>query len=154
MDIQEELNGVLCWIAVLLILLLQWLYLRVLRSHVLSRMFYDHLTLSCDLTCWVPILFIFLLCCMLWGFGLSVQIHGKPFPVWGSHNIPPWLFLPSPIFWTQNFLSIFLWYSFYYIFSSTPPILYAYCSSLSCCIFSPFPCFEIATALYIFQMLS
>ena len=23
---------------------------------------------------------------MLWGFGLSVQMHGKPFPVWGSHN--------------------------------------------------------------------
>ena len=23
---------------------------------------------------------------MLWGFGLSVQMYGKPFPVWGSHN--------------------------------------------------------------------
>ena len=23
---------------------------------------------------------------MLWGFGLSVQMRGKPFPVWGSHN--------------------------------------------------------------------
>ena len=26
---------------------------------------------------------------MLWGFGLSVQIYGKPFPVWGSHNNAP-----------------------------------------------------------------
>ena len=31
-------------------------------------------------------LFISLLHCMLWGFELSVQIHGKPFPVWGSYN--------------------------------------------------------------------
>ena len=23
---------------------------------------------------------------MLWGSGLSVQMRGKPFPVWGSHN--------------------------------------------------------------------
>ena len=37
------------WIAALLILLLQWLYSRVPWSHVLSRMFYGHLTLSCDL---------------------------------------------------------------------------------------------------------
>ena len=36
---------------------------------------------------WVPTLFISLLHCMLWGFGLSVQMRGKPFPVWGSHNI-------------------------------------------------------------------
>ena len=86
MDVQEELNGVLYWIAALLILLLQWLYPRVPQSHVLSRMFYDHLTLLCDLTYWVPTLFISLLYCMLWGFGLSVQMHGKPFPVWGSHN--------------------------------------------------------------------
>ena len=84
MDVQEELDGVLCWIAALLILLLQWLYPRVPRSHVLSRMFYDHLTLSCDLTYWVPALFISLLHCMLWDFGLSVQMCGKPFPVWGS----------------------------------------------------------------------
>ena len=35
---------------------------------------------------WVPTLFISLFYCMLWGFGLSVQMHGKPFPVWGSHN--------------------------------------------------------------------
>ena len=28
-DVQEELDGVLCWIAALLILLLQWLYPRV-----------------------------------------------------------------------------------------------------------------------------
>ena len=86
MDIQEELDRVLYWIAALLILLLQWLYPRVPQSHVLSRMFYDHLTLSRDLTYWVPTLFISLLHCMLWGFGLSVQMHGKPFPVWGSHN--------------------------------------------------------------------
>ena len=57
------------------------------HDHMLSRMFYNHLTLSHDLTYWVPTLFIFLLHCMLWGFGLSVQMCGKPFPVWGSHNI-------------------------------------------------------------------
>ena len=56
MDIQEELDGVLHWIAALLILLLQWLYPRVPWSHALSRMFYDHLTLSRDLTyCLYPI---------------------------------------------------------------------------------------------------
>ena len=48
MDVQEELDRVLHWIAALLILLLQWLYPRVLQLYVLSRMFYDHLTLSCD----------------------------------------------------------------------------------------------------------
>jgi len=48
-DVQEELDGVLRWIAALFILLLQWLYPRVPWSHVLSRMFYDHLTLSRDL---------------------------------------------------------------------------------------------------------
>jgi len=37
------------WIAALLILLLQWLYPRVLWPHILSRMFYGHLTLSRDL---------------------------------------------------------------------------------------------------------
>ena len=54
MDVQEELDRVLCWIAALLILLLQWLYPRVPWSHVLSRMFYDHLTLSHDLTLLSP----------------------------------------------------------------------------------------------------
>ena len=44
MVVQEELNGVLCWIAILLILQLQWLYFTVPQSHVLSRMFYNHLT--------------------------------------------------------------------------------------------------------------
>jgi len=85
-DVQEELNRVLHWIAALLILLLQWLYPRVPWSHVLSRIFYNHLTLSRDLTYWVPTLFISLSHYMLWGFGLSVQIHGKPFSVWGSYN--------------------------------------------------------------------
>ena len=89
MDVQEELNRVLRWIAALLILLLQWLYPRVLWSHVLSRMFYDYLTLLHDLTYWVYTLFISLLYCMLWDFGLSVQMHGKPFPVWGSYNTSP-----------------------------------------------------------------
>ena len=98
MDVQEELDGVLHWIAALLILLLQWLYPRVPWSHVLSRMFYDHLTLSHDLTYWVPTLFIPLLHYMLWGFGLSVQMHGKPFPVWGSHNNTPHMLLP-PSLW-------------------------------------------------------
>ena len=37
MDVQEELNGVLCWIAALLILLLQWLYPRVPRSHAFQN---------------------------------------------------------------------------------------------------------------------
>ena len=56
MDVQEELDGVLHWIAALLILLLQWLYPKAPQSHVLSRMFYDHLTLSHDLTyCLLPI---------------------------------------------------------------------------------------------------
>ena len=44
MVVQEELDGVLCWIAVLLILQLQWLYFTVPQLHVLSRMFYNHLT--------------------------------------------------------------------------------------------------------------
>jgi len=44
MVVQEELDGVLHWIAVLLILQLQWLYFTVPQSHVLSRMFYNHLT--------------------------------------------------------------------------------------------------------------
>ena len=35
---------------------------------------------------WVSTLFISLLHCMLWGFGLSVQMCGKSFPVWGSYN--------------------------------------------------------------------
>ena len=37
MDVQEELDGVLRWIAALLILLLQWLYPRVPWSHVLFQ---------------------------------------------------------------------------------------------------------------------
>ena len=48
-DVQEELDGVLRWIAALFILLLQWLYPRVPWSHDLSRMFYGHMTLSHDL---------------------------------------------------------------------------------------------------------
>ena len=44
MVVQEKLNRVLHWIAVLLILQLQWLYFTVLQLHVLSRMFYNHLT--------------------------------------------------------------------------------------------------------------
>ena len=61
-----------------------------LKSH--DHMFFPEcsmITWPCHviLTYWVPTLFIFLLHCMLWGFGLSVQMRGKPFPVWGSHNI-------------------------------------------------------------------
>ena len=111
-DIQEELDGVLCWIAALLILLLQWLYPGVPQSHVLSRIFYDHLTLSRDLTYWVPTLFISLLYCMLWGFGLSIQMCGKPFSFWGSHNT-----LSKTLSHLWNFYStIFLTFS---LFSST-----------------------------------
>ena len=76
-----------CWIAALLILLLQWLYPRVPWSHVLSRMFYGHLTLSRDLAYSVPILLMSLLHCILGGFRLRAQMRGRPFPIRGSHNI-------------------------------------------------------------------
>ena len=127
MDVQKELDRVLHWIAALLMLLLQWLYPRVPRSHVLSRMFYDHLTLSHDLTYWIPTLFISLLHCILWGFGLSVQMHGKPFPVWGSHNTMQMdatiLTSLTPAYIASFQCQICLGYSQYFgVFVSLPPI--------------------------------
>ena len=57
-----------------------------LKSH--GHMFFPEcsmITWPCHviLTYWVPTLFISLLHCMLWGFGLSVQMWGKPFSCLG-----------------------------------------------------------------------
>ena len=68
MDVQEELNGVLRWIAALFILLLQWLYPRVPWLHVLSRMFYGHLTLSRDLAYLSPYSASVFTLLYAWGF--------------------------------------------------------------------------------------
>ena len=76
MDVQEELDGVLHWIAVLLILLLQWLYPKVPWSPDLSRMFYGHLTLSRDFGLLSPYPAFYSIVCM-----------GNLFPTRGSHNI-------------------------------------------------------------------
>ena len=83
MDVQEELDGVLRWIVVLLILLLQWLYPKVPWSPALSRMFYGHLTFpECSMVTWlchvtlaysVPILPFTPL--YTWVF----EMHGEPF---------------------------------------------------------------------------
>ena len=58
-----------------------------LKSH--DHMFFPEcsmITWPCHviLTYWVPTLFISLLHCMLWGFGLSVQMRGKPFSCFGA----------------------------------------------------------------------
>ena len=90
MDVQEELDGVLHWIAALLILLLQWLYPKAPQSHTLSRMFYDHLTLSHDLTyCLHPIYILTLLyaCRVL---DSVFKCMGNLFLFLGSHNNEEW----------------------------------------------------------------
>ena len=107
MDVQEELDGVLCWIAALFILLLQWLYPRVPWSHVLSRMFYGHLTLSHDLAYLSPYSASVFTLLYAWGFlDWVFRMCGTSFPTWGSHNtVSP----PAVLNWLQSPLKPRAW---------------------------------------------
>ena len=84
MDVQEELNGVLRWIVALLILLLQWLYPKVPWSHVLSRMFYDHLTLSHDFDLLSPHPFYILTPLYALRFWIKCSNVGETFFLFGA----------------------------------------------------------------------
>jgi len=83
-DVQEELDGVLHWITALLILLLQWLYPKVPQSHVLSRMFYDHLTLSRDFDLLSPHPFYILTLLYALRFWIKCSNVGETFFLFGA----------------------------------------------------------------------
>ena len=76
------------------------------------------ITWPCHVTL-VPTLFISQPYCMSWGFGLNIQMLGKLFFFWGSHNM---LLLLSPRF-SLFFLQIFLPLCTSLFFSSQIPSL-------------------------------